>query len=104
MRLRLGFVSNSSSSSFVIPLQYVTEKQLHEIKNHLDIVKLFVSNPELYPNCWKGYEECEYDKEDAWEVNVSDNNVSGSTDMDSFDMYSFLASIGIDMSKVKFGR
>ncbi len=37
MKIRLGFVSNSSSSSFVIPKKYLSEKDLeiyHEYSEH----------------------------------------------------------------------
>lgn len=96
MRLRIGFVSNSSSSSFVIVREFVNDLQVEQIKNHIEVSKQL----DKIPGAWKG--EFDNDPGDAWDIRVDDDFVSGSTLMDNFDMYAFLVSIGIDMSKVQF--
>ena len=80
MKARNGFVSNSSSSSFVIPLIKITAKQLVDIKNHSE------------------HTDC------PWSITVTAHTVEGYTDMDNFDMREFLENIGIDENIVKWGR
>ncbi len=83
MKVRNGFVSNSSSSSFVIQLDDLTVKQLQKIQDH--------------------YKEISEDRrDDTWAITMG-SVVQGSTSMDNFDMRSLLERIGIDMSKVEWG-
>jgi hypothetical protein len=77
MKIRIGFVSNSSSSSFVIPLHYISAFQLEQIKNH-------------------GTQA----DGDAWGINVTETTVEGSTSMDNFDMHHFLYEIGVPEARV----
>lgn len=75
---RNGFVS-SSSASFVIPKNCLTEEQIDKIQNYSDF--------------------CHYR---GWDIEVTDIEVSGWTDMDNFSMENYLSSIGVDMTKVVF--
>lgn len=84
MKIRQGFVSNSSSSSFVIPMSALTPEQLDKIHNHIEEGKKM------------GMECCR--EGDAWDIQES--TISLSTYMDNFDMYHFLQAIGVDMDKV----
>jgi len=89
MKTRNGFVSNSSSSSFVIPLSGLTAEHLYKIQNHREIgKKLGISYAESGP----------------WSIEVDENAVKGSTWMDNFDMHEFMEKIGINMDNVKFGE
>lgn len=85
MKIRQGFVSNSSSSSFVIPMSALTPEQLDKIHNHIKEGKKL------------GMDCCE--DRNAWEIKES--TISLSTFMDNFDMYHFLREIGVDMDKVE---
>ena len=89
MKKRIGFVSNSSSSSFVIPLEDISAKQLRQIEHHGAAAK----NP---------YEPHNHD---AWYIEIDDDRdiVMGSTIMDNFDMYSYLRDrVKIKMDSVKW--
>lgn len=73
MKNRLGFVSNSSSSSFIIKKESISQGQLEKLLDH-----------------------CIYEKygaiDDAWNIDLGEEEckyIIGYTDMDNFDMESF---------------
>jgi hypothetical protein len=79
MKTRHGFVSNSSSSSFVIKRDYLSDDQIRRIENHIEEagrIGIYTSQDE------------------AWRID-SDYDVSGYTGMDNFDMGEFLRRIGV---------
>jgi hypothetical protein len=82
MKIRLGFVSNSSSSSFIIGKSKLTVFQLEQIKNHMEIAK--VLNIDTY-----------YDEWNRWDITEEDDYIKGFTNMDNFDMETFLRKIGV---------
>lgn len=71
MKTRMGFVSNSSSSSFIINKKDLTAKQLLLIKEHHEIT------------------DC------PWKLEENRNYISGKTGMNNFRMPSYLESIGV---------
>ena len=79
MKIRNGFVSNSSSSSFVIQKQDITEEQIDKIKNHI-----------AYSDK-KGWDF----GDDEWEIYEDEECISGSTIVDNFNMKKFLKRIGV---------
>jgi hypothetical protein len=70
MKIRQGFVSNSSSSSFIIKKEYLSKLQIDAIVNHRD----------LHPAA----------KHDYWDIAIDDEEICGSTHIDNFDMRSYL--------------
>ena len=86
MKTRLGFVSNSSSSSFVIDKHHLSPAQIEQIENHIAESKGMKT--EYDGEVWA----CEGDK---WDIEVVENAVRGSTFMDNFDMRWFLKQIGV---------
>ncbi len=96
MKTRLGFVSNSSSSSFVISKKFLSPYQIERIKNHLKESK------ELSPADWE--EDWWNEDHDQWDIIEKDYLVRGDTCMDNFDMATFLSRIGVPMHEVDWGE
>lgn len=82
MRIRSGFVSNSSSASFVIIKFNLTSRQLKQIRSAPAYAKrLGMDFIEEHGN---------------WRVKEDENVILGSTTMDNFDFAEFLTKIGVN--------
>ena len=79
MKIREGFVSNSSSASFVIDKAKLNVLQLLAIRDHIQVAEKL------------GIEYC--DSGDAWDVREDDTTITLDTIMDNFDMEEFLRKI-----------
>lgn len=84
MKVRSGFVSNSSSSSFIVSLKDITPAQYLAIVNNQYDDQGFCNSS------------------DAWDIDVSDTEIRGSTFMDNYSMREFFEKIGVDNDKVKW--
>ena len=85
MKVRNGFVSNSSSSSFMIRKKDLTKFQICAIRHHIEFGRLFDME-----NC----DEC-----DRWETfgirNKQSKIIQFGTSMTNFNMRKFLKKIGV---------
>lgn len=86
MKLRTGFVSNSSASSFVIDKKYLSAHQVYQICNY----NHFGEQLGL---------ECADD--DFWRIREDDKRIYGDTIMDNFDFYEFLEKIGVQEEHIQ---
>ena len=84
MKIRQSFVSNSSSSSFVINAKKITAHQLYQIENYEEISKEYQSYHESDDYC-----------SDNWYIDNHGGRIELSTHMDNFDMREFLDYIGV---------
>lgn len=90
MKIRTGFVSNSSSSSFVIQRSRLSAYQLDLICDHIHYAKDLDID--------MTYAE----ERDAWSIEKEPMCVRGSTTMDNFDMAEFLDKIGISEEDIEW--
>jgi len=72
MKNRDGFVSNSSSSSFVVNKHYVSGYQMDKIRDHAEVAG-----------------------NDAWDIDDNGDTIKLSTYMDNFSMREYLWKIGV---------
>lgn len=84
MKTRKGFVSNSSTSSFIIAKEDLTALQIWAIKHHSLVGKDF----NIAYSC------------DSWNIGEDDYNIIGDTNMDNFDMKYFFKKIHVPLDKV----
>ena len=115
MKIRSGFVSNSSSSSFIIKKENLSEAQIGCIFNHTYVMrceKLKMYNDEVCSKCdlrikcelksKDSSQETEYGWGDKWNIEDNNGNIEGTTFMDNFDMSLFLKNIGVKGEHVKW--
>lgn len=84
MKVRKDFVTNSSSSSFIISKRHLDQDQIEAIRRH----------DELGGKLGIRYSE------DSWNIVENKGYIGGYTDMDNFDMEEFLERIDVDTRRV----
>lgn len=102
MKTRIGFVSNSSSASFVLKMHGLSKKQFNMVLNHTTFAKKLLresQDSDERPNF--GYLDDTYNE---WilEIDYEKDEICGRTMMSNFDMEEFLKYIGVDMNDVEF--
>jgi len=92
MKIRKGYVSNSSSASFVIKKKHLTEEQLEAIRDHYNYaVTRFYDLDTAW--CNEG---------DSWHLKEDEKKIYGETSMNNFDMREFLQAIGVPLEHIGY--
>ena len=81
MKMRSGFVSNSSSASFVINKKHLPKEVIDAIKNHWDYAN---------ENNFKCIDSEFSSASDKWDIEETETELKGITSMVTFDMPLFI--------------
>lgn len=98
MKNRIGFISNSSSSSFIIRKENLTELQLIAIRDHISVATKMVKNGLIKESELDYCDEC-----GAWDIKETDDKIIMYTDMDNFNMKGFLELINVEEEHIELG-
>lgn len=90
MKARSDFVTNSSSSSFIISKKRLNNNQIVSIKNHFEIAKKM------------GIVDLKWDY--PYQIEENEDCITGYVYMDNFDMRLFLDKIGVKEEDVEWGE
>lgn len=106
MKIRVGFVSNSSSSSFIVNKKGLTDLQIEYVLNPVkalqQLKKIFKEDYDESENfneeSFKDWSRCRFgDFADIsyWKITEYENKITGYTDMDNFMYEEFLDVLSI---------
>lgn len=87
MKIRTDFVTNSSSSSFIIAKKDLDEDQIRAIREHASLGEKLGIN---------------YASSDSWDIEENEEYICGSTYIDNFDMDEFLNKIDVNADVIQW--
>jgi len=104
MKIRDGLVSNSSSSSFIISKNKLTDLQIYQIKNYQNIAYELGGYDKIEDGNINGYKCGKFGYiDDRWNITETLLNIKGDTIIDNFDFCTFLPAIGVKSEDVIWG-
>lgn len=109
MKIRNGYISNSSSASFALTkYDGLTQEQIDQIKDHINVAKKIAKEKNyVIENEGTNMEYiCPFNftskNSDFWKILEYKDKIYGETIMTNFDMEAFLSEIGIDFNFLTF--
>jgi len=99
MKVRNGFVSNSSSSSFVILKEAISNEEIDMILNYQKWIEFFIKLDEGNENSTLA-EDFEYYLSDPWRIVEYEDFIFGETSMDNLDMPNYFDYIKLDQKYI----
>lgn len=106
MKIRAGFISNSSSSSFIINKKDISAHQAELIKRHYEISNMdyppYVRNDDKREQSYYLHYEKTCMESDIWNIYDDEDTIEGYTILDNFSMKNYLYRIGIDDNIVEW--
>lgn len=110
MKYRTGFVSNSSSASFVVALCILTPEQIAQAKDYYNVILEMTYAPKpgdqhWEPRIWKERRKdvpfgTYLDK--SWHIEEKYGMLTGETSMDNLDFTEFLVRIGVPREAIHY--
>ena len=101
MKTRNGFVSNSSSSSFIIKKKDLTPVQVDSIVNYQTVAKIIGKYGEPTGDLSKDEGMFGW-IDDFWVIENGLFKIKGYTTIDNFNMHKFLEVIGVSSDKIEW--
>jgi len=95
MKLKVDFITNSSSASFTILRSDLTPLQELLIIDHIEAAKMFL---QIDPSLDFGY----ISKLDEWAITVTDDKIEGDCSMDNFSIMELIRHIGVPDDKIEY--
>ncbi len=95
MKIKIDFITNSSSASFTILRSDLTPLQEILIIDHIEAATMFLKKDPTIDFGW-------LNAGDEWSITVTEDKIEGDCSMDNFCMTEFLNKIGVPDEKIDY--